>query len=310
MKRQLIVQISEGLGNQLFMFANAYAISRENNLDLFIDNKTGYLKKKNLLRPHQYYLLHRFNLYNFQISNDILSKNFFSIYLKKILTLIERFKKNKLFYREKIYKINNKKIINTLATFQPSLYGKKIYIQGNFENEDYFVKYKKEINHLFNPNIKITDELKNYIDKLYNNNSVSLHLRRNRFSDQYNLSNNTDMVKSNNFTLDIINYINRATQYIEDHLSKPKYFIWTNDVKNINFFTSKLKIKKFEIVNTNDPINDFKLFRYSKNFIVGPSSYHWWGAWLNDNQNKICLRPKNINPSNNVNFWPKDWISI
>jgi len=46
MKRQLIVQISEGLGNQLFMFANAYAISRENNLDLFIDNKTGYLKKK------------------------------------------------------------------------------------------------------------------------------------------------------------------------------------------------------------------------------------------------------------------------
>lgn len=46
MKRQITVQISEGLGNQLFMFANAYAISRKYNYDLLIDRKTGYLKKK------------------------------------------------------------------------------------------------------------------------------------------------------------------------------------------------------------------------------------------------------------------------
>ena len=52
------------------------------------------------------------------------------------------------------------------------------------------------------------------------------------------------------------------------------------------------------------------LFQYAKHFIVGPSTFHWWGAWLNKSPNKICLRPSNINPSNNENFWPKDWISI
>jgi hypothetical protein len=36
------------------------------------------------------------------------------------------------------------------------------------------------------------------------------------------------------------------------------------------------------------------------------------GAWLNNNKNKICLRPKNIvlNPSKNKDFWPSNWIKI
>ena len=55
---------------------------------------------------------------------------------------------------------------------------------------------------------------------------------------------------------------------------------------------------------------DFYLFSLCKNFIVGPSTFHWWGAWLNENQNKLCLRPKDINPSNNKDFWPQNWISI
>ena len=56
--------------------------------------------------------------------------------------------------------------------------------------------------------------------------------------------------------------------------------------------------------------NDFYLFKFAKHFIVGPSSYHWWGAWLNENKNKICLRPANLNPSNNKKFWPDKWINI
>ena len=50
---------------------------------------------------------------------------------------------------------------------------------------------------------------------------------------------------------------------------------------------------------------------YSKHFIVGPTSFHWWGAWLNQNPDKICLRlPEDLNPSNNKDFWPESWITI
>ena len=106
----------------------------------------------------------------------------------------------------------------------------------------------------------------------------------------------------------MIIFINQLIILIQK-FHNPEYFIWTNDHNNINDLLSKIKIKNYTLVN-NKVINDFNLFSYCKHFIVGPSSFHWWGAWLNQNPNKICIRPKNINPSNNKNFWPENWISI
>ena len=47
MNNNIIVQISEGLGNQLFMYAHAYALSKDLNRNLLIDDTTSYYKKKN-----------------------------------------------------------------------------------------------------------------------------------------------------------------------------------------------------------------------------------------------------------------------
>ena len=46
MEKRIIVRISEGLGNQLFMYANAYAISKAIGYNLYLDSKSGYFKKK------------------------------------------------------------------------------------------------------------------------------------------------------------------------------------------------------------------------------------------------------------------------
>ena len=62
MKKKLTVEIAEGLGNQIFMYAFAFSISKKFNYNLFIDNRSGYSRKKNLLRPHQVYMLDSFNI--------------------------------------------------------------------------------------------------------------------------------------------------------------------------------------------------------------------------------------------------------
>ena len=46
-KKKLVVRIAEGLGNQLFMYANGYALSKKYNCDLYIDDTSRYFKKKN-----------------------------------------------------------------------------------------------------------------------------------------------------------------------------------------------------------------------------------------------------------------------
>ena len=46
MLNKIIVQVAEGLGNQLFMYAHAYALSKKTKSDLFIDDVSGFYKKK------------------------------------------------------------------------------------------------------------------------------------------------------------------------------------------------------------------------------------------------------------------------
>ncbi len=46
MDKILTVEIAEGLGNQLFMYAHAYALSKKLGYELKIDNLSGFSKKK------------------------------------------------------------------------------------------------------------------------------------------------------------------------------------------------------------------------------------------------------------------------
>mgnify|MGYP001060046693 CR=1 FL=1 len=50
MRKKLIVEIAEGLGNKMFMYANAYALAKSLNYELLIDNTSAYTRQKNLLR--------------------------------------------------------------------------------------------------------------------------------------------------------------------------------------------------------------------------------------------------------------------
>ena len=51
---------------------------------------------------------------------------------------------------------------------------------------------------------------------------------------------------------------------------------------------------------------------FAKHYVVAPTSYNWWGAWLSKNINNAqILRPNNNFFSdyyiNNKDFWPESW---
>ena len=310
MKKKIIVEIAEGLGNQLFMYAHAYSMAKKLDYDLLIDNKSAYSFKKNTLRKHQKYMLDSFNITeNYATTKFIYDKRYKRL-KKNFLIFLDRFKNKKFFFKEKIIKIDNSKIPQNYTKLIKNNFSDNIYVQGNFENYKYFDQFKDELCTYLTPKkelINHNDEIK---QKLIANNSVSIHIRRNRFSDQIGLTDTPkNQIKSDLFTNQIIDYINRSIKFIEKKIQNPQYFIWTNDKENFEQFSNRLIINNYNLINEN-VINDFYLFQFAKNFIVGPSSFHWWGAWLNKNPNKICIRPSNLNPSNNENFWPKDWISI
>ena len=298
LKKTLTVRLAQGIGNQLFMYANAYSLSKSYNYQLFIDNTSGYFKKKDQLRTYELnnFLLEE-NLATSDLKFDTYSKNL----KRKILIKLDKFRKHRSFILEK--NDANKKTFFTKINLDN--YSNKLFLEGHFESEKYFYEYKDDLKNIFKVKNNLLENNNLYMNDIKNNNSVSICIRQNRYSEGRFKNND----KSLKFTKDTIDYIHRAITYIKKKIDNPTFFVWSNDFKNLReHFNEKEYV--FVENSINKSLNDFHLFNFSKHFIVGPTSFHWWGAWLNNNPNKICLRPKNINPSNNNDFWPNEWISI
>ena len=105
MNKKLIVEISEGLGNQIFMYAHGYSLSKELDYALFIDNKSGYSKRKNLLRSHQKYMLGNFNLYGNIADNNMIYDTNFKRFQKKLKLFFDIFLKKKVLLLKKKHKL-------------------------------------------------------------------------------------------------------------------------------------------------------------------------------------------------------------
>lgn len=291
-KKSITVRISSGFGNQLFMFCNAFYLSEKYNLNLKIDDKSSFFQTKNLSDNR----LPKLKL--FKISKDYFKDvTYFDNYYKHI-------------YRKILLKINKKKFYiehhfkDTKKTFYKPiiiLFNNNIEISGHYESEKYFAKSKKKLQKMIIPKKSYKSQ---YIDMLKNSNSVSIHIRtRGYYGYAYK-----DFYKKKKITiLDQINYIKRSILFVKSKIKNPKFFIWSDDINLIKKYFNR---SSFIFINTNDDIHDFYLFNFCKHFIVSPSSYHWMGAWLNDNQNKICIRPRYMTPSNNIDFWPSNWIKI
>ena len=310
MKKSLIVEISEGLGNQLFMYSNAFALAKNNKIDLLIDNTSGYFRKKNKLRGQQYFLDH-FNIKQDIAPAHLKSDTFFKYFKKKLDLELDNFRSKKNYLFEDNNPVKNSKKISSLMDFKKINLHNNIFLKGNFENENYFHSYRDDLIKLFTVKSQYIKNNSTLIDMLLNTNSISIHIRQNRFSDQNIKKDNHDnILKSKKFVDDSMEYIERSIKFFNSKIEDPTFFIWSNDFTDVNSLFNRYKKNNLHFVEGNDAINDFNLFKYAKHFIVGPSTFHWWGAWLNNSPNKICLIPKNINPSNNDNFWPQNWLKI
>ena len=291
-KKNITVRVSSGLGNQLFMFCNAFYLSEKYNLKLKIDDKSSFFQKKNISDNRLS------KLKFFKISDDCYrGVKYYDNQLKHIYRkILLIFNKNN-FYIEHKYKNTKKTFYKPIKLKQ----NKDIEISGHFESEKYFIKSKKKLQNMLVPNNACNSK---YIELLKNSNSVSIHVRTKAF---YGYAYKNFNKKKPILIQDQINYINKSILFMKSKLRNPKFFIWSDDIKLIKkYFNPSI----FEFINTNDDIHDFYLFSFCKHFIVSPSSYHWMGAWLNKNENKICLRPNFMTPSNNINFWPEKWIKI
>jgi len=311
MSNKLIIRLSNEIGNQMFMYASAYSISRELNRSLYIDDETAFLAKGNVSK----FGLNLFNISSPVASDTLKFKNLYGYIKRRFLIKTDTLRSKRKFYIEKK---DRNKITKYSNDYKKLRFDNNLFLEGHFESEKYFEYYKDEIKREFK--LKNQDMLKKspYFNKINKHNSVSICLRQNRFTEGRGVNTSQNKQKSWNFTLEQINYINKSADFIISKVTNPAFFLWSNDFSNID--KSKFSFNYEEIkLDDNDSASDKRvqslfLLTQCNHFIVTTSAFNWWGAWLSEKNNKIMIRPSDKFFKdfyiNNQDFWPIKWYKV
>lgn len=277
----IIAKISDGFGNQLFMYACGYAAAKRLNTKLMLD--TSYLNTSRLRN----YELDKLNIkYDRCFTTAYMTFYPLKVLLRKTVHGLWRIKY--FFYKEKEQYIYDK----TFPKLQDNT-----YLFGYWQTEKYFKEYREDLLQLITPKYLLSEGCKHYINKAHECNSVAVHIRRG------------DYVKLG-ICLES-SYYQKAFEYIEQKVENIRYFIFSDDLDYAKQIFTSDKQRTFEYVkyaSDNLTLDDFFIMKECKHIIMANSSFSWWAAWLNDNPNKLVVYPKTA--SIHTDLYPKEWIMI
>lgn len=294
----IIINITGGLGNQMFQYAIAKSMSVKNNNIFKLD--TSFYPKQTLRKYELDLFSTEQNIASQQDINRLKGKEGF---LYKIKNRLKLKNKKPLTYKADSLLTNSAK--NTNEIFEKNIFelSGDIYLDGYWQSEEYFKDIREEIIKDFTPKNGISKYAKKYLSGIEKSNSISLHVRRGDYID------NT-MFKGSGLTLTEIPYYIDAVEYINNQVENPKYFIFSDDIhwckENFDFLEDKIFVD-----DTKSAIDDMMLMSRCKHNVIANSTFSWWGAWLNQNENKIVIAPKIWYKTNHqLHLAPKEWIKL
>jgi hypothetical protein len=161
----------------------------------------------------------------------------------------------------------------------------KMILDGYFQNEKYFEEYRDKILELFEPKKEHIDSLISTYTKVEN--SFFIHVR-------------IDLQAI--FLFDLTNYLIKCIEHIQKHyqLNEIHFYIISDNLDKTRYTYGNIfnSLPNKTYVNDNE-INSFYLMTLCKlGGICWNSTFSWWGAYLNNNSNKLIYMPsKWIDPN-------------
>ncbi|HEX2919640.1 MAG TPA: alpha-1,2-fucosyltransferase [Bacteroidales bacterium] len=275
----IIVQGIGGLGNQLFKYASAKRFAKELNTEVKFD--LTHYKEKNLVHTFK---LNRFET-RFEIANEEEISEFKNkephSYMQRIFSKIPL--KANPYCKYSYISENNHTAREIIEKISRNNKSQSYYLHGWFANPLYFEGIRAELLNEITP-LKSDDYPVNYtklLDKIQHSDSVAIHLR---FGDY--------------LTIDFFHnlgeeYYLAGIDAIKAKVQKPVFFIFTDDRPRSEGFLKHLDIKTtYTDIGPDYDFLDLYLMSRCRHIIMANSTFSWWGAWLNNTDDKIVIAPK------------------
>lgn len=291
----IIVDVLGGLGNQMFQYAMARAVAERLNQPLLVDI-SGFGK---------YQLHNGFELMRvFSKQQEVASLES----VRKVLDWQSLPVVKRLMLRPELTFLRNEHyIVEPHFQYWNGIKKtpKNSYITGYWQSEKYFISIESVIRNDFTFKSPMSNDNQKVSIEIEQCNSVSLHVRRGDY-----ISSSSNVATHGLCSLD---YYEKAIKHITERVINPKLFIFSDDIEWVK---SNLNIDyPCHYVDHNhesESYNDMRLMSLCQHNIIANSSFSWWGAWLNDNHEKVVIAPKRWfkNQTDTQDLIPSNWILI
>lgn len=159
---------------------------------------------------------------------------------------------------------------------EPPKFNENVVVDGFFQSEKYFKKYRSDIKKIFQIKSLYKEYLLNKYKSIINDESCVLHVRRG------------DYLTARELIVLDTEYYKRAVNSLGDNYT---YVIFSDDIhwckSNFDF------IKKKIFIEEGDNLLELYLMSFFKNHIIANSTFSWWGAWLSESSNVYMPNPMN-----------------
>ncbi|KAA6346070.1 O-antigen biosynthesis glycosyltransferase WbnK [termite gut metagenome] len=277
----IIIKLSSGLGNQLFMYAFSKLLESQLKISPCFDD--SYYKadpsrhsELNILYP---------NYPTAQIKlNPVGKRNVIRFFCK--------------FYHKcrRTYKIiNEKDEFNIKLLYSQKTY----YFNGYWQHEKYYNFFKAD---WFVPKETLPTILGEIKEKILNApNPVAIHIRRgDYFNNQY--------MKQFGICTEV--YFKNAMSCMEEMEQSIEYFVFSDDIQWVR--THLTFHRQFYMIE-NHQVNSFwyiYLMSLCRHNIISNSTFSWWGAYLNSNPQKEVFYPSKWVKDESYTLAMNSWIKI
>lgn len=279
--------VSGGIGNQLFMYAAARALSLRQNTDLVLNIEKGFRDDYTYKRNFE------LNVFKLKYHQDAILT--FDTFLGKIIYKVSRiFGRNIL---RPSYKLlhdttDNKGVDERFFKCDDSDY----FLDGYWQSEMYFKDYENVIR----------DDLVFSFDKsgVLQNEEYQIFSQSGKIPVCMGVRRYQECTGPLSFSITDEEYYIKAMDYMCAQLHDPVFYVFTQDK---DWVLSKLNIDgkydiRFVVDKENATIEDLYLMSRFKYHIISNSSFYWWGAWL-ANGDIVISNSNFVNKKSNCSLW-------
>lgn len=291
----IITKLMGGLGNQLFEYAFARTLSLKHNTELKVDAsglKTKELFQQGTVRELE---LNKMGL-NIRAANELELAIYNKGKIGKGIDLVLLSTgKNKIYVRERSFEFDSK-YLNAPAD---------CYLDGYWQSEKYFSSIRKELLKELSPKI-LSPDTRSVGLRFELENAVSIHVRR---GDYISIPENKELYAECD-----AHYYRAAIAKMNELHTNCSFYVFSDEIEWFKNNVGEMPNVKYVSHNRGgDGYQDLYLMSLCKHNIIANSSFSWWGAWLNKNEKKTVIAPKNWfknNLKDTKDLIPDSWIKL